>query len=365
VAVSDRPAPGAHRYQLAARSGRADFFGAVNVEFRGMPSGPRQELGGESDEVRDGTTSKLTLSKNPTAQLRGILRENGSPLAGARISFVEGQGTEGEDPQQQIVSALSASFGGGAGGSRRARSGEDGGYQLKELVAGQHRLRITHQSRALATTVAVSLRNGDNVFDIELASLALRGTVRDAEGQPVAGAKVRVQEVRGDGNGADRIGRLAGSMIPGMDLGTLMGGGPPVRTGADGRFELRGVPAGVRLQVSASASGFADGVSAEVELTAGSSRDGIDVVLGQAGRITISAPNAGPFTPVRAVFLGADGEPDPSVTEAMQMMTRNGVTLEGLRPGRWRVSLVTGADGAGGESRTVEVVAGATAKVAF
>jgi hypothetical protein len=70
---------------------------------------------------------------------------------------------------------------------------------------------------------------------------------------------------------------------------------------------------------------------------------------------------------VQGTLLGADGEPDASAAPVTQMMRRGGVTLDGLRPGRWKVLLTAPGGEArdAREPRIVEVTAGETATLAF
>ncbi len=368
VAVFERLTPGEHRFRLAERGRGADVMAAaaeigaaVGQQYAG--GRPAAAADGQVVAVRDGETVQLRLQKDPTVRLRGVVMENGAPLGGAQVTFQEGPGQGDGDAAREGMAAAMAAFG---GRGRSARAGDDGRYQLPEVKAGQHRLRISHDGLAMPVTVAVTLGPGENVFDVHLTSQVLRGMVKGPDGAGVAGASVRVGRARPDGGANDPL-RAARRTVPGMDFSQMLGGGSAVQTGADGRFELRGVPAGVPLQVSAEAKGFADAVSATVEVAAGQVRDGVDVVLGQAGRIQVTAAKVAPFSFVRAVALGADGEPDKTVPEVNQLMRRGGVTLDGLRPGRWRVTLGAPRRG-GGEGaapQEVTVVAGQAVTVAF
>lgn len=361
VAVFEHLAPGSHRFRIAeGGDGMAFALNAIEAGGITLPSGGDQ--GWSNVTVQDGATVTLQLSRNPGASLRGIVRSNGAPLAGARLALLAGTGdTAAADPAQAAVGAIMSEWG---GGGRNARAGDDGTYQLKDLKPGQHRLRITHSDRAMPAVVPVTLHAGDNVLDVDLQTSTLRGTVRGPDGRPVARARVAVQVMAADGSAADPLSRAAGEFMPGIDLSAMRGGGAAVRSTDDGSFELVGVQTGARLVVRASADGFADGASAPIELAPGASRDGVDVTLGQAGSVHVTAGEVAPFTMVTAVPLGADGQSDAGTRPVSQMLRRRGTTLGGLRPGRWRVSLVTPGN-RDGNSREVTVTAGATVNVQF
>ncbi|HLQ37081.1 MAG TPA: carboxypeptidase regulatory-like domain-containing protein, partial [Planctomycetota bacterium] len=358
----DRLVPGAHRFRLGPRS-NGPFDMPMAVAQRAAGGRAPAEAGWETSDVADGSKATLRLLRTPTASLRGIVRENGAPLAGARIAFVEGTGNGGDDadngPQGEMFAAL-AEMGGRGGNSRSTKSGDDGSYQLKDLAAGEHRLRITHRERSMPAVVAVVLRTGENTFAVELDTTLLRGTVRDPHGDPVAGATITVHQAKSaDAGGSADVGEIMGAVMPGMNLG---GNRATVKTGADGSYELRGVQAGIRLQVRATAKGFAAAAAAPVEVARGGSRDTVDLQLAAAGRIRVTATDAGPFTAAHATFAEAD--PDKHVAPAFVILRNGSGTLDGLRPGRWKVE-IGGASGTQGEPQFVEVTAGETANASF
>ena len=152
---------------------------------------------------------------------KDVVRENGLPLAGARITFLKGSdsGAGGE------LAEMMADFGGGGGG-RSARAGDDGSYVLRDLPEGSHRLRITASGRTMPSIVAVELRSAENVFDIDLDVASVRGSVRDADGKPLNGAWVRISPVRPATEGAqDPLGMVEAVMPGGREMfGVGIGG---------------------------------------------------------------------------------------------------------------------------------------------
>jgi protocatechuate 3,4-dioxygenase beta subunit len=366
-------APGNHRFRLASTGGgRGGFARGRRNPGDGGPGAGGAGAGAESDwqqlDVADGQRLSLQLARTPMATLSGTVRENGVPLANARIALLEGTGDAAAtgDPTRDAVVRMTEAFGGG----RNGRTDDDGRYSLKDLKPGEHRLRVTHSDRSMPTVVRVSLRAGDNVQDVDLDAALLRGTVKDPQGRPVAGATVRVAAAAGaDDLGLDGV--IPGLQIPGG------GGRTEARTGGDGRFELRGVQGGVPLIVRAQAKGFAGGASAPVAVAPGSTRDGVDVQLAIGGAVRVRASTDQPFASVTATMQGDEGK---GVAPAFAMLANGTAVLEGLKPGRWQVSLRTmrgpraprggnaaPAVAAGGdpEPRTVDVAAGQTVDVVF
>ena len=149
--VFEHLAPGAHRFRISERRGRGGDMAAMAAQFGGGRG--RDDSGWQDVEVADGAASQLQLSKSATASLRGIVRENGAPLAGASIAFLQGPGGAADSREDMIAGAM-AQFGGRGGrGGRNGSAGEDGSYALKELPAGQHRLRVSHRGRVMPTVV--------------------------------------------------------------------------------------------------------------------------------------------------------------------------------------------------------------------
>jgi hypothetical protein len=354
----DHLAPGTHSFRLAKDKGPMGMFMAGSRD-----SG--EDVPWQTFEVVDRAAGALKLVKQPTAALRGVVRENGLPLAGARVSFREGTEENEADAATDAFGDMMGVVGGGAN-KRSAKTDEQGGYSLAELPEGQHRLSVTHKGRAVPAKFALTLRNGDNTFDIELDMTTVRGVVKDPQGQPLEGARVRVRKfVPKDDPSSDLqqgFGDAMEGMIPGMNLG-----GSTIKTDANGAFELRGVEPDVDLIVQATSKGFAP-ASGKVTAARGTTKDMSALQLGAAGKVKVTAPSDNPFSAVVATYVG-EGDKVPPVTA---MLRKGKGTLDGLRPGRWEISVpdITGRAGAanGGEEpperkKIVEVVAGETIEV--
>lgn len=386
--------PGGHQFRLGAANGGMGGMGRMFAMRMGGQNGGANAQGAPAEEpwtpatIADQQTTAVKLTKKPTATLRGIVRENGVALAGARVAFRDGPAAGEGDAMQDAFGGMAEAFGGGGrggrggGGGRNQRTDDMGVYQMAELPEGEHRLRVTHGSRAMPTTVTVFLRNGENVVDVDLDMTTVRGVVKDSTGKPIEGARIRVRRPRAGDDPAAAIGDAVEGMMPGMNMGG--GAGGTIRTDAQGAFEVRGVDPDVELELQASAKDFA---AAAVKVTAarGATTAAPEVVLAGAGKVRVSATGGGAFGAVRARWLGADPAPAP----ALGVLRRGKGTIEGLRPGTWEITLESmeslgsqfggqfggrfgGRQGQQGQNtppaeptrkRTVEVVAGQTVDV--
>lgn len=334
-ALFERLVPGDHRFRI----GRRDDPG--NLDVPAPRPGPDQadDPSWALASVADGGRTELVLHKQPTAALSGIVRENGLPLAGARISFQKGLEDAPRDRNQPWFD--------GNGPGNGARTDEQGNYELKELPPGEHRLRVWHRTRTMTATVAVTLRIGTNNRDVDLDVSTLRGVVRSPDGKPVAKASVSVAPVKNGDPGGD-------PWMGGWN------GGSNAQTKADGHYELRGVAADTELMVTASADGFAAASVGPIEVGVRSSRDDVDVQLLAAGSIHVTV--APEFGRVWASAHCVDG-PGKGQRANWEQVETKGAVLANLQAGRWSVRLTggTGED----QERTVEVVAGQVTEVRF
>jgi protocatechuate 3,4-dioxygenase beta subunit len=348
-----RLAGGEHRFRIA-RSGDdrgIALYGAAVRETIAL--GANTATTGKDDwqrvqVVEDGeATVRLTLPL--TAKLKGSVRENGKPLAGAQVVL----DTTGD--REAALRLLMES----GGNPPRAQTDEHGRYQLEGVRLGEQRLRVTHKDRAMPAFADVAVREGDNVFDVELDVTVVRGVVRGPDGKPIAGVDVRA----GASNASVTSSRTLNPMPDVMPtFGGRRYGDSSAKTDAQGRYELRGVQSGRAVTVTASAKGFAATSAKPVEPAAGATIDGVDIELRGAGIIVVRTATETTFAMANASFLGDD----KTVRPAVGVVSKGEAKLEGLFPGRWRVHLTVPGQAPGqAQTREVEVRAGAVTEVNF
>lgn len=210
----------------------------------------------------------------------------------------------------------------------------DGGYVLEGLRAGSHEVRVTAPGYAptLAEgdgTVQVPTNDAVVRHDIRLVEGgALEGSVRTAEGTPVAGAQVEVSAVA-----AALRGRVRDLVV--------------VSDGAGG-WRVVGVPSGVDLRVVARHDGWAPAEQGPLRLREGQ-RQSVDLVLGPGATLPLRVQDEGgrPLggARVRWGMLGPGSEEhvqrgdayraDGALGTRVLLTDREGrVRIEHLEPGR-------------------------------
>jgi protocatechuate 3,4-dioxygenase beta subunit len=342
-----------HEFRIAATR----VGGGFAARFSGR-SGDESGDPWQGVDVLDQETAELTLRKTPSSTLTGIVRENGVPLEDATVTFQKGQQGDGSNPLEGL--AMGAMMGMMDGGrNNRNKSDEQGLYGLTDLPAGDHRVRITHKGRAMPSTMAVTLRDGENRFDIDLSMTTLRGVVRDTNGNAVAGAEVTVAQNRAGGGAEERqMGRMMRGMMGGMGLG-----GPKQKTNAQGEFELRGVAADIDLTVRVTAKALTP-TATTTRVALGQTKGPVQMTMQPAGRIEVTIAKAEMFAAVQATFVGGGSD---EVEPVMQVLRGKKGVLEGLRPGNWELSYLSmrNRDPDSAPKTTVTVVAGQTATASF
>ena len=154
------------------------------------------------------------------------MNEEGAPIEGAIVTV--------SPPGENVF----ASFVRRLGGEAQARTGKDGGFRSRRLRPGDgQRVDVRHDDYAERSIAGISLAAGatrSGVTIVMRRGLALRGVAKDEDGRPLAGVEVTLSATR-----TLRAGR------GGMQM-SMIGPGSQVRreTGADGRFEFRGLKAG-------------------------------------------------------------------------------------------------------------------------
>lgn len=358
--VFDKLTPGTHRFRI--RPGRSrGITGSFMIEMGGGRSGDAW-----SDVVVEhGVATELVLTQEATAALAGHVRQDGAPLVGATVKLQR---------RRDEGSAAGPAVTLGALGGPSAQTDAAGRYVHERVEAGAYRLTLNHPSRALPVTFDVDVLAGiENVFDIDLALNGVRGVVLDEDGEPLEGIAVGARQDGGGGEEQRFLVAIESSLGTG---GTqILGGGAraePVRTDAQGRFELAGLPENVPFVVVAEANDvepFTFAVESQA-YTLGPREwiEGVTLMAPPAGSLRVEVGSEAMqkivFLMVSAQRLDASGEPLPEapVTE----MGRDGACqIDGLEPGDYRVRVSgMGADD-GLPTRDVTVVEGERVTVRF
>lgn len=349
--VFDRLAPGGHSFRVQRDIGDGAPLISVQVDS-GEP-----EPGWVTVEVEDGRSVDVLLVEPLRGTLFGVVTENGEPLSGARLSLIRelelADMAGGEGLETAIAAELTGQFEGLlALAGPRTQSDEHGRYRFDSVVTGKYRLRVEHAERAMPTSTDVEVREGEREQDIALTGAALRGRVVTVDGAPLSGARVTASPARDLNSQMDQSAELA---LAANLVGQLGGtGSRSARTDRDGRFELRGIPAGTSIAITASAAKHVDATSAAFELADGETRESDALVLIEAGSLRVELESSsGTQLPqsVSAIYLG-----EPASDPAAGFVRRNKVLLRNLRPGPWRVT-------AGERVEQVEVEAGQTLEI--
>lgn len=277
-AESGKPLAG---IRLVARAeGQAAFLARSGPDgryaIRGLP--PRSYRLSAEDERFVPWSRAVTVSAGlaeaqdvPLARgatlLGRVVDEQGAPVEGALVQVARG----GENVVRAFVRSLE-----GEGGVRTAR---DGSFRATRLAPGEgQRLDVRHDEYEERAIGGISLAAGatrSGVTVVLRRGLSLRGVVKDEEGRPLAGADVTLSSSR-----TIQAGRGGVQM-------SFIGPGSQQRreTGADGRFEFRGLKAG-DYTVVVRRSGFARRSVDPVKVGEAQAGEPVELTLGPGTTIS-------------------------------------------------------------------------------
>lgn len=211
---------------------------------------------------------------------------------------------------------------------------------------------VEHPDRRFPIAVQLELSGDKEDLEVRLPSTAIRGTVRNADGDPLPGAEVCVGVHSIDGS------RTAAPSVMTMDAAGVMsfcgGDVPAQRFHADalGRYVILDAPVGHSLRLTASAKTTLEATKTLV-LIDGEEAE-LDFELGRAGQLILElrTPSG---EPVRNQMLSLHWNGPGSQDEHEQVVANeSSVHFGGLAPGAWTLKAVSLMD-AGTEPTIIEV----------
>jgi protocatechuate 3,4-dioxygenase beta subunit len=264
-------------------------------------------------------TQDVPLTRGSTLAGR-VTDEEGRPIEGATVMVSRG----GENIFRAFIRSME--------GEDAVRTGRDGSFRATRLAPGENqRLDVRHDEYEERAVGGISLSPGGTRSGVSVVlrrGLAVRGVVKDEEGRPLAGAEVDLSSAR-----TLRAGRGGVQM-------SFVGPGNQVRreTGADGRFEFRGLKAG-DYTVSARRPGFSRATVDPVSVAEARPAEPLELVLKPGATISgvvhdkSGAGTSGWYVSARAPSQGGPAF-GPGGTRSEEPTGPDGVFyLEGLTVG--------------------------------
>jgi protocatechuate 3,4-dioxygenase beta subunit len=279
-------------------------------------------------------TQDVPLTRGATLAGR-VVDGEGRPIEGARVLVSRG----GESAIRSFMRRLE--------GEPSVRTGRDGSFRATRLSPGENqRLDVSHdeyEERAIGgiSLVAGATRSGLTV--VLRRGLSVRGVVKDEEGRPLSGVEVSLSSSR-----------TVRSSRGGVQM-SLVGPGSQVRreTGADGRFEFRGLKAG-DYTISARRPGSSRATVDPVDVREARPAEPLELVLKPGASISgilrdkVGSGAAGWFVSARGAGQGSGPAFGPAAIRSEEPTGPDGVFfLDGLTAGEAYDLQVMGSAGLG------------------
>lgn len=308
IGVRANPTDGDGRFELIGLE-PGDYFLQV-TRFDGRP-----QQASLSIEVPDGVAEHRVDLDLPQSSISGrVVDTSGAPVA--RVQITAGLEDGSADAAPGLLGLVMRNA------VAQTRTDEDGNFRLDRVAAGRYRVVASGRGFGRAREsgygqVFVEGVEVDGTFPADRLVLVLprsgsiTGVVVDGTGQPVGGAEI-VASVEG----------TSANLDPAAEVLDLLGiQAEPVRSGADGRFEVRGLTPG-KYRVRADADGLAPGVADAVVVEGGLVDVRVQVVRGATLRLRARNADGEPVPPGQLSILDGQGRPLASRTSMASVLRR-------------------------------------------
>jgi protocatechuate 3,4-dioxygenase beta subunit len=334
--------------RVVARGEAGEFLARSGADGRYSVRGlPPQSYRLAAEDDRFVPWSRTVRVAAGQGESQDVPLTRGATLVG-RVQDAEGRPVEGALVQvSRAGENVFRAFLRSVEGEGAVRTARDGSFRATRLAPGENqRLDVRHDDYEERSIGGLSLAAGaarSGITVVLRRGLSLRGVVKDEEGRPLAGAEVTLASAR-----TFRASR------GGVQL-ALVGPGSQVRreTGADGRFEFRGLKAG-EYEVSARRPGFSRASVDPVNVAEGRAAEPLELVLRPGATISgvlrdrTGLGASGWFVSARGASQGSGPAFGPGAIRSEEPTGPDGVFfLEGLTAGETYELQVMGTAGLG------------------
>ena len=285
----------------------------------------KEESNGLRLMINEGQEHQADLLVPARIELSGIVTEAGVPVSGVGVHVLER-----DVGLHSIIGLITL-------GDPQLSTDSHGRFRIPVVASGPITLVATHAGRHFPHALQLELRESTHNIELKLPTGTLRGTVREANGDPISGAVLSlvVAGPRGSYMQSPRIITQDSAGVMSMHRG----GSPAQKftTDANGRYEIEHAPPGYTLRVEASASESVT-VLKTVKLLDGQDKT-LDFALKPAGSLHVDVVMADGSAPVNCLISLEWKGPGSEPGQEKFLGHGSSHTFGGLRPGTWEASV--------------------------